>query len=102
MVAAAVMAGLGVAALAPRMLPFGALTWVKLGFGFAELASSFTEVKDGRSRDALAARLPGARCDTANAPSEVFTASSAAEGYAAETLSGHYISINPVRRVIRL
>jgi DNA-binding transcriptional LysR family regulator len=57
-VAAAVMAGLGVAALAPRMLPFGA---VDIGprLGLPELPRLpvllHTRVKDGRAREALAA-----------------------------------------------
>ena len=57
-VAAAVMAGLGVAALAPRMLPFGA---VDIGpkLGLPELPRLpillHTRVKDARSRDALTA-----------------------------------------------
>lgn len=57
-VAAAVMAGLGVAALAPRMLPFGA---VDMGprLGLPDLPRLpvllHTRVRDGRPRDALAA-----------------------------------------------
>jgi DNA-binding transcriptional LysR family regulator len=57
-VAAAVMAGLGVAALAPRMLPFGA---VEVGpkLGLPDLPRLpvllHSRVKDGRPRDALAA-----------------------------------------------
>ncbi|CAG9168845.1 LysR substrate-binding domain-containing protein [Cupriavidus respiraculi] len=57
-VASAVMAGLGVAALAPRMLPFGA---VDMGsrLGLPELPALpvllHTRVKDGRAADALAA-----------------------------------------------
>jgi DNA-binding transcriptional LysR family regulator len=57
-VAAAVMAGLGVAALAPRMLPFGA---VDMGpkLGLPDLPRLpvvlHSRVKDGRPRDALAA-----------------------------------------------
>lgn len=57
-VASAVMAGLGVAALAPRMLPFGA---VDMGsrLGLPELPKLpvllHTRVKDGRAADALAA-----------------------------------------------
>jgi len=56
-VAAAVMAGLGIAALAPRMLPFGAVDiGEKLGLpGLPRLPVLLhTRVKDGRSRDALA------------------------------------------------
>src|SRR5215813_11609435 len=57
-VAAAVMAGLGVAALAPRMLPFGAVD-VGPKLGLPELPRLpvllHTRVKDGRPRDALAA-----------------------------------------------
>jgi DNA-binding transcriptional LysR family regulator len=57
-VAAAVMAGLGVAALAPRMLPFGAVD-VGERLGLPELPRLpillHTRVKDGPSRDALAA-----------------------------------------------
>ena len=57
-VAAAVMAGLGVAALAPRMLPFGAVD-VGPRLGLPDLPRLpvllHTRVKDGRPRDALAA-----------------------------------------------
>jgi DNA-binding transcriptional LysR family regulator len=57
-VAAAVMAGLGVAALAPRMLPFGAVD-VGRKLGLPELPCLpvllHTRIKDGRPRDALAA-----------------------------------------------
>lgn len=57
-VAAAVMAGLGVAALAPRMLPFGALD-VGPKLGLPPLprlpVMLHTRVKQGRARDALAA-----------------------------------------------
>jgi DNA-binding transcriptional LysR family regulator len=57
-VAAAVMAGLGVAALAPRMVPFGALD-VGAKLGLPELPRLpvllHTRVKDGRARDALTA-----------------------------------------------
>src|SRR5262249_21138141 len=56
-VAAAVMAGLGVAALAPRMLPFGAVD-VGPKLGLPELPRLpvllHSRVKDGRPRDALA------------------------------------------------
>ena len=57
-VAAAVMAGLGVAALAPRMLPFGAVD-VGAKLGLPDLPRLpvllHSRVKDGRPRDALAA-----------------------------------------------
>jgi len=57
-VSAAVMAGLGVAALAPRMLPFGAVD-VGPKLGLPDLPRLpvllHTRVKDGRPRDALAA-----------------------------------------------
>ena len=57
-VAAAVMAGLGVAALAPRMLPFGAVD-VGPRLGLPELPRLpvllHTRVKGGRPREALAA-----------------------------------------------
>jgi DNA-binding transcriptional LysR family regulator len=57
-VAAAVMAGLGVAALSPRMLPFGAVD-VGPRLGLPDLPRLpvllHTRVKDGRPRDALAA-----------------------------------------------
>lgn len=57
-VAAAVMAGLGVAALAPRMLPFGAVD-VGTKLGLPQLPRLpvllHTRVKDGRARSALAA-----------------------------------------------
>src|SRR5436190_16656930 len=57
-VAAAVMAGLGVAALAPRMLPFGAVD-VGSRLGLPDLSRLpvllHSRVKDGRPRDALAA-----------------------------------------------
>lgn len=57
-VAAAVMAGLGVAALAPRVLPFGAVD-VGTKLGLPDLPRLpvllHSRVKDGRSRDALAA-----------------------------------------------
>ena len=57
-VSAAVMAGLGVAALAPRMLPFGAVD-VGPRLGLPELPRLpvllHTRVKNGRPRDALAA-----------------------------------------------
>ena len=57
-VAAAVMAGLGVAALAPRMLPFGAVD-VGPKLGLPELPRLpvllHTRVQDGRPREALAA-----------------------------------------------
>ena len=57
-VAAAVMAGLGVAALAPRMLPFGAVD-VARRLGLPNLPRVpvllHSRVKDGRACDALAA-----------------------------------------------
>lgn len=57
-VAAAVMAGLGVAALAPRMVPFGAVN-VGPKLGLPDLPRLpvllHTRVKDGRPRDALLA-----------------------------------------------
>ena len=57
-VAAAVMAGLGVAALAPRMLPFGAVD-VGPRLGLPDLPRLpvllHSRVKDGGLRDALAA-----------------------------------------------
>jgi len=57
-VAAAVMAGLGVAALAPRMLPLGAVD-VGARLGLPDLPRLpvllHTRVQDGRARDALAA-----------------------------------------------
>ncbi|MFG1290899.1 LysR family transcriptional regulator [Xanthobacter versatilis] len=57
-VAAAVTAGLGVAALAPRMLPFGAVD-VGRRLNLPELPRLpvllHTRIKDGRPRDALAA-----------------------------------------------
>lgn len=57
-VSAAVMAGLGVAALAPRMLPFGAVD-VGPRLGLPELprlpVMLHSRVKDGQPRDALAA-----------------------------------------------
>jgi DNA-binding transcriptional LysR family regulator len=57
-VAAAVMAGLGVAALAPRMLPFGAVD-VGPKLGLPDLPRLpvllHSRVKNGRPRDALAA-----------------------------------------------
>jgi len=56
-VAAAVMAGLGVAALAPRMLSFGAIdVGPRLGLPDLPLLPVLlhSRVKDGRSRDALA------------------------------------------------
>jgi len=57
-VAAAVMAGLGVAALAPRMLPFGAVD-IGAKLGLPELPSLpvvlHTRSQDARTQDALAA-----------------------------------------------
>jgi DNA-binding transcriptional LysR family regulator len=56
-VAAAVMAGLGVAALAPRMLPFGGAVDVGRKLGLPDLPRLpvllHSRVKDGRPRDAL-------------------------------------------------
>lgn len=64
-VAAAVMAGLGVAALAPRMLPFGAVD-VGARLGLPALPRLpvllHTRVKDGRARSALAALSAAFRC----------------------------------------
>jgi len=57
-VAAAVMAGLGVAALAPRMLPFGAVdVGTKLGLPALPRVPVLlhTRIRDGRPREALAA-----------------------------------------------
>jgi len=57
-VAAAVMAGLGVAALAPRMLPFGAVdVGAKLGLPTLPRLPVLlhTRIRDGRPREALAA-----------------------------------------------
>lgn len=55
-VAAAVMAGLGVAALAPRMLPLGAVD-VGAWLGLPELPSLpvmlHTRIKSGQPREAL-------------------------------------------------
>lgn len=57
-VAAAVMAGLGIAAMAPRMLPFGAVD-VGRKLGLPDLPRLpvllHSRVRDGRPRDALAA-----------------------------------------------
>jgi hypothetical protein len=57
-VAAAVMAGLGVAALAPRMLPFGAVD-VGAKLGLPDLPRLpvllHSRIKSGRPRDALTA-----------------------------------------------
>ena len=67
-VAAAVMAGLGVAALAPRMLPFGAVD-VGPKLGLPDLPRLpvllHSRITNGRPRDALPRfRLPsGARCE---------------------------------------
>ncbi|WP_431823437.1 LysR family transcriptional regulator [Burkholderia sp. F1] len=64
-VAATVMAGLGVAALAPRMLPFGAID-IGSRLGLPELPRLpvllHTRVKDGQARDALAALSAAFRC----------------------------------------
>jgi DNA-binding transcriptional LysR family regulator len=85
-VAAAVMAGLGVAALAPRMLPFGAVD-VGPKLGLPDLPRLpvllHSRVKDGRPRDALAAlsaAFKSAVRGWPTLPAKVFTASSAAEG----------------------
>jgi DNA-binding transcriptional LysR family regulator len=85
-VAAAVMAGLGVAALAPRMLPFGAVD-VGPKLGLPDLPRLpillHTRVKDGRPHDALAALSAAFRSAVRGwptLPAKVFTASSAAEG----------------------
>jgi DNA-binding transcriptional LysR family regulator len=85
-VAAAVMAGLGVAALAPRMLPFGAVD-VGPRLGLPDLPRLpvllHSRVKDGRPRDALAALSAAFRSAVRGwptLPAKVFTASSAAEG----------------------
>ena len=85
-VAAAVMAGLGVAALAPRMLPFGAVD-VGPRLGLPDLPRLpvllHSRVKDGRPRDTLAALSAAFRSAVRGwptLPAKVFTASSAAEG----------------------
>ena len=82
----AVMAGLGVAALAPRMLPFGAVD-VGPKLGLPDLPRLpvllHTRVKDGRPRDALAALSAAFRSAVRGwptLPEKSFTASSAAEG----------------------
>jgi DNA-binding transcriptional LysR family regulator len=85
-VAAAVMAGLGVAALAPRMLPFGAVD-VGQRLGLPDLPRLpvllHTRVKDGRPRDALAALSAAFRSAVRfrpTLPAKLFAADSAAEG----------------------
>jgi DNA-binding transcriptional LysR family regulator len=84
-VAAAVMAGLGVAALAPRMLPFGAVE-VGQSLGLPDLPRLpvllHTRVKDGRPRDALAALSAAFRSAVRGrpTPAKLFAADSAAEG----------------------
>src|SRR3954463_326538 len=89
-VAAAVMAGLGVAALAPRMLPFGAVD-VGTRLGLPDLPRLpvllHTRVKEGPPRDALAALSAAFRSAVRGQPTlaaKVFTA--AAEGQTAEIL----------------
>jgi DNA-binding transcriptional LysR family regulator len=84
-VAAAVMAGLGVAALAPRMLPFGAVD-VGPKLGLPDLPRLpvllHTRVKDGRPRDALAALSAAFRSAVRGwptLPAKVLTANSAVE-----------------------
>jgi DNA-binding transcriptional LysR family regulator len=85
-VAAAVMAGLGVAALAPRMLPFGAID-VGPRLGLPDLPRLpvllHTRVKDGRPRDALAALSAAFRSAVRGrptGPAKLVAADSAAEG----------------------
>jgi DNA-binding transcriptional LysR family regulator len=89
-VAAAVMAGLGVAALAPRMLPFGAVD-VGARLGLPDLPRLpillHSRVKDGRPRDALAALSAALRSAVRGwpaLPAKMFAAGFAAEGWAAE------------------
>ncbi len=83
-VAAAVVAGLGVAALAPRMLPFGAVD-VGPKLGLPDLPRLpvllHTRIKHGRLRAALATLSAAFRsaAQSRHAPVEVFTA-----GYAAD------------------
>jgi DNA-binding transcriptional LysR family regulator len=84
-VAAAVMAGLGVAALAPRMLPFGAID-VGPRLGLPDLPRLpvllHTRVKDGRPRDALAALSAAFRSAVRGrptGPAKLVAADSAAE-----------------------
>jgi DNA-binding transcriptional LysR family regulator len=88
-VAAAVMAGLGVAALAPRMLPFGAVD-VGTRLGLPDLPRLpvllHTRVKEGPPRDALDALSAAFRSAVRGQPTlaaKVFTAV-AAEGQTAE------------------
>jgi DNA-binding transcriptional LysR family regulator len=85
-VAAAVMAGLGVAALAPRMLPFGAID-VGPRLGLPDLPRLpvllHTRVKDGRPRDALAALSAAFRSAVRGRPTQpakLVAADSASEG----------------------
>jgi DNA-binding transcriptional LysR family regulator len=85
-VAAAVMAGLGVAALAPRMLPFGAID-VGPKLGLPDLPRLpvllHTRVKDGRPRDALAALSAAFRSAVRGRPTQpakLVAADSASEG----------------------
>jgi DNA-binding transcriptional LysR family regulator len=84
-VAAAVMAGLGVAALAPRMLPFGAVD-VGPRLGLPKLPRLpvllHSRVKDGRPRDALAALSAAFRSAVRDRPTRP-TKSSAARSKAA-------------------
>src|SRR4051795_5070023 len=89
-VAAAVMAGLGIAALAPRMLPFGAVD-VGTRLGLPDLPRLpvllHTRVKEGPPRDALAALSAAFRSAVRGQPTlaaKVFTAAAAAEGQTAE------------------
>ena len=84
-VAAAVMAGLGVAALAPRMVPFGAVD-VGPKLGLPDLPRLpvllHSRITDGWPRDALAALSAAFRSAVRGwptLPAKVFTASSAAE-----------------------
>jgi DNA-binding transcriptional LysR family regulator len=85
-VAGAVMAGLGVAALAPRMLPFGAID-VGPRLGLPDLPRLpvllHTRVKDGRPRDVLAALSAAFRSAVRGRPTrpaKSFAADSASEG----------------------
>jgi DNA-binding transcriptional LysR family regulator len=85
-VAAAVMAGLGVAALAPRMLPFGAVD-VGPRLGLPDLPRLpvllHTRVKDGRPRDVLAALSAAFRSAVRGRPTrpaKSFAADSASAG----------------------
>ena len=85
-VTAAVMAGLGVAALAPRMLPFGAVD-VGQRLGLPDLPCLpvllHTRVGEGPPRDALAALSAAFRSAVGGRPTrpaKLFAADSAAEG----------------------